>query len=45
MPFAYYPSTAVLEARLSAARAAALDELLAANLPTDVAAIPTVKMS
>ncbi|GAH80079.1 unnamed protein product, partial [marine sediment metagenome] len=34
----YFVGSAVLEIRLSAARAAALDELLAANLPTDVAA-------
>jgi len=42
MPVSYFQSTFVLEGRLTAARAAALDELLAANLPTDVGAIPTV---
>lgn len=41
MPVQYTAATAdlgILEGRLTAARAAALDELLAGNLPTDVAA-------
>jgi len=40
MPFMYSSATAdlgILEGRLTAARAAALDELLAANIPTDLA--------
>ena len=47
MPFAYTSATAdlgILEGRLTAARAAALDELLAANLPADIAAIDTAAM-
>ncbi len=42
MPFFFSsatPDLGILEGRLTAARAAALDELLAANLPTDVAAL------